>query len=399
MIKPISTAPSLLALCAMALSVPAVLLTGAYRGYLEAVQAFRPLNEIRIVMGVAVYVVPLAAALLSARLELVIGAVVLTRIVANFVHARAALRHGEFTYAWNRPDKRTSVELFAIGGWLSVSNVVGPLMTYMDRFILGGLVAVQMVAYYATPYDLITKTLVVPFALMGVLFPMMSGLNDNREALRDTYGATVRMLLVLMFPVSFIAIMLGGPFLGAWLGGQFAAEGTRVLQILAVGVFFNALAQAPANLIQGAGQPRSIALLHVCELPFYLCAIWLLTCEYGIAGTALAWSARSMVDCALLFHVAGRDVVDTGMSRGRLAAGFLVAALLFGVGTAAQSALQTFGGAALGTTLFGLFAWTCLLTDTDKSRLSALMARRAVPYLKIGRKICRLLSCRFSVLL
>ncbi len=40
-----------------------------------------------------------------------------------------------------------------------------------------------------------------------------------------------------------------------WLGPEFARNSTAVLQLLAVGVFFNTLGVLPWVLIQGAGRP------------------------------------------------------------------------------------------------------------------------------------------------
>jgi hypothetical protein len=37
------------------------------------------------------------------------------------------------------------------------------------------------------------------------------------------------------------------------------------------------------------------------ELPVYLAALWFLTKEFGILGTAIVWTGRIAVDAALLF--------------------------------------------------------------------------------------------------
>jgi len=362
------------AILILAASMPVVLITSAYRGYLEASQAFKPLNLVRIGMGLFTFVGPLVAASYSPRLEVTVGAVVLMRVFAAWAHAWLAGRYCEFRYRFKMPDRVTGRQLFSLGGWMSVSNVVGPLMTYMDRFILAGLVAVEMVAYYATPYDLMSRTMVLPFAVMGALFPMMAGLGGDAHKMRETFGAITRMLFVAMFPVVFVAFTLGGPFLRLWLGADFAREGTLVLQILAIGVLANALAQAPANMIQALGQPKWMAIAHLLELPLFLLAIWYFTLHFGIVGTAIAWALRTLLDCVILFALATRNLGGSGVSGARAGLALCCAAALCGASYAASTDMHKLTTCAAGLAAFAAFAWTAVFTAADKARILNLAA-------------------------
>ena len=62
------------------------------------------------------------------------------------------------------------------GGWLTLSNIISPIMNYMDRFLVGSLLSVTSVAYYTTPYDTLMKLQIFPVSIMSVLFPRVSGL-------------------------------------------------------------------------------------------------------------------------------------------------------------------------------------------------------------------------------
>ena len=64
--------------------------------------------------------------------------------------------------------------LLRFGGWMTVTNIVSPFMAYLDRFLIGALISLTAVAYYVTPFEMITKLLVIPAALVGVLFPAFS---------------------------------------------------------------------------------------------------------------------------------------------------------------------------------------------------------------------------------
>jgi O-antigen/teichoic acid export membrane protein len=190
---------------------------------------------------------------------------------------------------------------------MTVSNVVSPLMVTLDRFLIGALVSMTAVAYYATPYEVVTKFWLLPGALMGVMFPAFStGFAQDCERTALLFGRCLKSLFLVLFPIMLCTVALAQDGLKLWLGVEFAQHSFRVLQWLAVGVFINSLAQVPFTLLQGVGRPDITATLHLIELPLYLGLLWWLIDTRGIEGAAIAWSARVAVDALFLFGMARR---------------------------------------------------------------------------------------------
>jgi len=197
--------------------------------------------------------------------------------------------------------------LLRFGSWMTVTNIVGPLMVTLDRFVIGSLLSVGAVAYYATPYEVVTKFWLIPGSLLGVMFPAFSTSfvqDRNRTAL--LYGRSVKYLLLALFPLILLVVVLAEDGLKLWLGAEFAQHSARVLQWLVVGVFINCLASAPFAVVQSAGRPDLTAKLHLIELPAYLIALFWLTKVQGIEGAAMAWTGRVTVDALALFGLADR---------------------------------------------------------------------------------------------
>lgn len=361
----------------LSLSIPVVMLSTGYRGCLEAYQKFGLINLIRVVLGVATYIGPLVALMFSSRLEYVVAFVVLMRFVSNFAHAMVCRRHCGFVFRPRWPDAPTSKELFSLGGWISVSNLVSPLLTYLDRLILGGLVMMQMVAYYATSYDLISKMLIIPFAITAALFPVASGLTPGSDVAKKLYLGTIRVLFVVMFPVVFAVVALAEPGLQLWLGTDFARHGAPVLQVLALGILLNTLAQAPATMIQATGHPKWMAVLHVIELPVFVFALWVLTEKYGIMGTAMAAAGRFGLDALILFLLATRNLVHIPFKPMAVLPPAGVAALLLGAAAMEKAAWLSLLTAMAGVLLFAVYAWFLLLKQEERSRLLGFLMRNA----------------------
>ena len=360
---------ALQAMWLLAASLPFVMLTTGYAGVLSAHQEFRGLNVVRACMGIATYLGPLVVALWVNGLDAVVAFVVLMRIVATAAHAWLARRSCGFAWMPLVPDRATVIELFSIGGWMSVSNVVGPLLTYLDRLLLAALVPVRMVAFYATPFDLTSKIMIFPYSLMAALFPAAAAVQPGSTAARLMLGQSIRFLFVLMFPFVFLLIALARPGLDMWLGEEFATQAAPVLQVLALGIMLNAVAQGPATLIQAAGKPRTMALLHIAELPVFITLLYTLTLHYGILGTAVAAAARNALDALAVLLLAHRDFGKgqapwrSSMPPVLLAVGLLAAA--FWPSTALQSLMVVLPGLMI----FLLIAWYVLILPTERAHL------------------------------
>jgi O-antigen/teichoic acid export membrane protein len=284
------------------LSVPIVISTAALRGLLEAYQRFGLINALRIPMGVFAYLGPLLVLPFSKSLFAIVAVLIVGRIVGWVAHLLfcvrviPALRH---CVRWQRS---VAGPLIRFGSWMTVSNLVNPLMTTLDRFVIGSLVSVAAVAYYTTPYEMVSKLWLIPSSLVAVMFPAFStsfARDPNRTAL--LYGRTMKYLLLALFPVILVIVVFAQDGLRLWLGADFAQHSTRALQWLAVGLFINGLAGAPFAVVQGAGRPDLTAKLHLVELPAYLVALFWLTKVWGIEGAAIAWTARVALDAVVLF--------------------------------------------------------------------------------------------------
>jgi O-antigen/teichoic acid export membrane protein len=289
----------------LSFSVPLVISAAGFRGVLEAQQKFGLLNFVKIPMGVATFLAPVAMLPFTNSLTALIGALVFARViflVACIVLALREMPELRHRFAF---DKALLRPLFSFGGWMTVSNIVSPMMVYVDRFLIGSILSISAVAYYAVPYEISTKLLILPTALVGVMFPAFSTIMiADRIRGAMLYRQAAKYVGLFLFPVALLLIIFGQEILRIWLGPDFAVNSTRVLQILSLGVLANGLATIPFALIQGTGRADITGKLHLFELPFYLSGVWYLTGHFGIIGTAVAWLVRVTADCILLFLLA-----------------------------------------------------------------------------------------------
>jgi O-antigen/teichoic acid export membrane protein len=291
------------ALTAMGIAIPAITLTSGFRGILEARHAFGIVNLIRLPMGIYTFVGPLAAVLVGEpRLDIIAWVLVVGRYIGLALHAWTALRIMPSDCGAFRFSPEFVKPLFSVGGWLTVSNIVSPLMGYADRFIIGALVSATAVAYYATPYEIVTKLWIVPGALTSVLFPTFAAQIASDTSVGMTlFRQSVAVLALLLLPVCAGLAIFAHDILRIWIDSEFAANGALLLQIFALGVLVNSTAHVPFTLIQGAKRPKWTAMIQVAECLPFLALLWWATVQFGLVGAALAWLLRVAIDTLAMF--------------------------------------------------------------------------------------------------
>ena len=295
---------SLLAFRLLGLCVPFVILTSGLRAILEAYQRFGIINIIRTINGVLLYIAPLAVIPFTTSIQYIVLSIILVRIMVMFLYVGVCRRSID---AMRRPHLRRGLiaPMFKLGGWMSVSNIIGPVMVYFDRFLLGIWVSVAAVSYYVTPYEFVSKLLYVTSAFVRVLFPAFSmSLQSDSQYSSTLYSRSIRILLVLFFPLTLFILFFARQGMTLWLDAEFAEKGAGVLQWLAVGIFANAPGQVAFAVIQAAGRPDITAKIHIIEMPIYLLALYFFVQWFGIVGAAMAWTGRLLLDSLILFYFA-----------------------------------------------------------------------------------------------
>ncbi len=301
----------------IALAVPLVTLTAGLRGVAESYQQFRRIAGTNAAMGAVFYGGPLIALMYSATIPAAVLALIGSRLLGLGAFAIMVLTLVPGMLACG-PAPDALRRLLRFGSWSTVSSAVGPLMDYLDRFIIGAFLSVEAVAYYATPFDLVGRLRMFFGPLSGVLFPAFStALVADRPRAVALYSTGIRHTLVIVTPAVLVIILFVEEGLSLWLGSEFAQQGAPVAQWLAIGQLISAMAAMPYALLQAAGRPDLTARLHLLELPVYLALVWPLIANWGISGAAAAWTVRVLIDALLLFVLSSRVV---GVALRRLAA-------------------------------------------------------------------------------
>ncbi len=287
-------------------SLPVVLASASFRGALEARQRFDLVNIVKGTSSTLNYLLPLGGVLIGFDLRGVVALLVGARIVVLGCWIVLCLK----TYpslGRDRSVRRENVPvLLKFGGWVTVSNVVQPVLNYLDRFLIGSLIDMKAVGFYVAPYEIVTKAGILPGSLILTLFPSFSHFQGREEhdRAKTLFSYAVKYLIIGIGPVSVLLAFLARPVLTLWLGAEFAVKSVPVFEIMAVGFLATSLADVALAFIQGFGRPDLTARIHVLELILFVPLAWLFIRNWGITGAAAAWAARVFFDMAALYTIA-----------------------------------------------------------------------------------------------
>lgn len=290
-----------------AIGIPFTTYTSGLRGILEGFEEFKIVNILKLNLGVLSFLLPvLSIVFFGDSLIVVVVGLVLIRVFVLFLHHI-------FVFKKISLDKVLSAEtninikkneMFRFGAWMTLSNIVSPLMVNADRFFISFFLGASVVAFYTVPFDLVIRLLIIPAAFTGVLFPRFSSLLSAKHT--DTaalYKKSLMTVFRVMLLVTIITITFSYIGLKFWINEEMANKSYKILIVVSIGVFFNSMAQVPHSLIQAAGKVKLTSILHIFEFFIYVLLLVFMLNKMGLIGAAITFSLRSIVDFLALLVI------------------------------------------------------------------------------------------------
>jgi O-antigen/teichoic acid export membrane protein len=364
---------------AVGLAVPVLLVQGVFRAVLSSYQRFGWINAVN---AVATTVQWGAAAVLAWKghgVALVVFSTVVARILATAAYGGVLFRLLPNLQLFRIHEMHGLLKLLRFGSWVTVSQLVSPLLVYLDRVLIASFVSLAAVTLYTVPYEMMTRLRAIPSSLATTLYPAFSerGKEGHEEKLQWLYAGSLRYLLMLMLPGVLFLLVFGADLLSLWIGSQFAQQTTIILQILAAGALANALAYIPYNALQALGRPDLTGKFHVLELPLYVLLCVVLIPRWGIVGAALASTIRFGLDAVLLFWAAGKHCRCSlggfwvGAFRRILVLGCVLGLTFVAIKLEVQTPWARIGLGALAVGVSLLVAWIFVVDSREKLRINS----------------------------
>lgn len=291
----------------LSLSAPFIILSSVLVGFLTSFISFGKINVVKIPIGILMMLAPIISYFLNLGVIGIMYILLIARILSFVCYLLIILNEHPFV-------RKVDWGLFGLadllnqGVWMTLSNIISPLIVNFDRFVLGSLISVQAVAYYSTVYDVISKLHIIPTTFVTVLFPLFAFNSLSKDSIDNSFLIKKYSLIIILLigPMVFLTQIWSYDLISIWINPSFADKSYQIAMILLIGIFWNCLAQIPFTFLQANGYSSKTALFHIVELIIFLPVLYLAISIFGIKGAAIAWTIRVLMDFLLLFYYSNR---------------------------------------------------------------------------------------------
>ena len=283
-------------------AIPPLLMSNIILAYFEGIERFDLLNKQKIIANTIMSISPLFCFFYEkVDLSGVVTGVVISRFITLFIFSstyyffvikdKVAVKNIlTFKFKWLR-------KLLKFGGWLAISNIISPIMVYMDRLILSSYTSATTIAFYTAPAEIVSRMLIIPNALSSAIFPKMVKEGQDRDI-------TIQVMILISALVTIITIPIfiySESIMVLWMGESFSGQPAEVLKILIIGLIATSASIVPYTKIQSMGYSKITAAIHLLEIIPYLFLLKYCVNHFGVIGAAYAWSIRLLIDFILIY--------------------------------------------------------------------------------------------------
>ncbi|HVT38789.1 MAG TPA: polysaccharide biosynthesis C-terminal domain-containing protein [Gemmatimonadaceae bacterium] len=300
------------------LNVAVSLVSGVFGGVLIGLERFDYSNAIEIGVG-AVRAVAVVLALHFGygliMLALVQLAATLIRGGANYyLGNRLYPELGRPTWRWDPEYLRL---VFAFGISASFIHVTGALMVYSDSLVVGALLPVGMITYFAIAGNLYDYSRSVPGGIALTISPRLSALDarGDRPVLGDTLLSAGRLSTLVTLPIAVTYMVRGSSFVGLWMGPTYADLSGRVLWVLALTLWTTGGYQVVSAAMIGLNKHKGLIPILIVEALANLVLSVILVRMYGVVGTAIGTAVPRTIVSAIVGPLYVRRTVGIALHR------------------------------------------------------------------------------------
>lgn len=194
--------------------------------------------------------------------------------------------------------RRMARRITSFSSWIFMVNVGGRLESQTDEIVVGAALPVALVAPYNLARMLSTVPQMVAEQFVTLLLPLASEMDasKDRELLRSVYLVSTRVTLGVLLAIGLGVMLLGGSFLGAWVGPEYAGYGYLVV-ILTVASAIDTTTWPGGMVLQGMARHRAISVAALVTGLSNLGLSIILVGPFGLLGVALGTLIPTTLVC------------------------------------------------------------------------------------------------------
>jgi O-antigen/teichoic acid export membrane protein len=255
--------------------------------YFQAKQQFQLYNLRPLILGVGL---PLGTVWLLA-LQRPIEQIFYLHLVFNLaVFLLLALLVGR-RLQWKRENLFSTYyfrQLFYFAKWKIVGQLCGQIRQKSSRFFLGAYVPLSGLTVFSVPQSIADKYVTLQPNITSPVFAMSASLQgeNQEESLKKLYVFSVKLVNITLVAGGLFLFFFSPIFLSLWIGEDFSAKASGVMQVLLLGMSLSILNGLPTVHLESVGKPAFPAIFSVLIVSLFLIFSFILIPKWGVLGAA-----------------------------------------------------------------------------------------------------------------
>lgn len=260
--------------------------------YLEGLQRYYFKNLVNILSTISIAVIAYVYMTPENGLVLLVGLVAISQVVKLVIFGIVLLKPALGTIYPNlRYFSGVKLrEMLSFGLKSFIQGAAGKVEKMSDRLVIGTILGPAMIPVYTIPATLVGYISGITMTLSHTFMPLFSDLSarGQQHRIKSIYLLASKLLVGLIIPMGIGICLIGGPFIGIWMEGQFDPVIVDAILVLLVTYtvvpMLNPFASRYLTAIN-----RHVIFAKVAPpaaLVNLALSIWLVL-EYGVIGAAL----------------------------------------------------------------------------------------------------------------
>ncbi len=209
--------------------------------------------------------------------------------------------------------------IVSFSGYATLLHSSGMLILYSDSLVIGALLPVSSVTFFAIGATLTEYARAVLSGISQTLTPMTSATEATarQDAVGRLFRRSLRLGTLVILPIVVTFLLRGPSFIGLWMGEGYRGASGDILRILSVSLGFAASYQIVTATMLGLNRHRSMAFVYVAEGVVNLVLSLSLARPFGIIGVAIGTAIPRLAASIYYGPKVARDALQ--VSRGAFA--------------------------------------------------------------------------------
>jgi O-antigen/teichoic acid export membrane protein len=187
--------------------------------------------------------------------------------------------------------------VFGYGAYALLHTFGQKIVFASDAIVVGLFLSVGAVTYYSIAGSLIQYFRSLLSSTSRVFLPATSELHarGKLDELRRLFLQGAKLTTLIALPLGVTFAVLGGEFIGLWMGPKFKEESGGVLLVLALTQIFSAPNNVVGSLLYGISKHRILAFLRMGEAVANVTLSIILVKWMGLIGVALGTAISHII--------------------------------------------------------------------------------------------------------